>query len=204
MKSIRTILCLEDGNGIVQSMADSLATYGYDVQLAVSTNDAIRLYKKNTYDLVIVDLKVPEIEDIKFLVEIRNINPEQKVIVTTVIPPQLPVWKVSRNRSQMIDIGMSSFLIRPFSPKKVFSDIVDLYHNPRFTSSANNQSEDWSRPQYSFYDELLFLYAVESRDLLPDIREKVDDSTDCRKSTVNEFEFFEILPSNAVESEVDF
>jgi len=53
----------------------------YDISLAENGIQATDLLKENKYDLVIMDVIMPEKEGIETLIEIKKIYPELKIII---------------------------------------------------------------------------------------------------------------------------
>jgi YesN/AraC family two-component response regulator len=49
----------------------------------VSAKEAIDIYKENDIDVVITDLKMPEMDGVEFIREIKRITPEQNCILLT-------------------------------------------------------------------------------------------------------------------------
>ena len=55
----KRILVVDDDEGITETMKDILEVSGYKVDTASSGASAVGLFKKNVYDAVLMDLKMP-------------------------------------------------------------------------------------------------------------------------------------------------
>ena len=77
------ILVVDDDQGMREFMEIMLTKEGYSVTSADNPVKAINLCRKNDYDLVITDLKMPKIDGIEFLKNIKDNRPETIVILIT-------------------------------------------------------------------------------------------------------------------------
>lgn len=80
-----TILLVDDDEAIRETTAKILALKGYGVTTAASGEEALALYreKKDVIDLVVLDLLMPGMGGEKCLLELRKIDPEVKIIVSS-------------------------------------------------------------------------------------------------------------------------
>jgi len=78
-----SILVVDDDQGMRDFMEILLMREGYEVNVAPGGREALQLCKKNRYDVVITDLKMPKMSGIDLLKEIKESAPETMVIVLT-------------------------------------------------------------------------------------------------------------------------
>lgn len=83
MTSNAKILVVDDEESIRFSLEEALTRDGYKVVTAESGEAALELIKTQTFDLALIDLKLPGIEGIKVLATLRQQAPEMVVIVLT-------------------------------------------------------------------------------------------------------------------------
>jgi len=77
------IMVIDDEEGI-RSLLDTLLTRkGYDVVLADGGRKGLELFRRERPDVVVLDLKMPEMDGVAVLQQIRNLNPVQPVIILT-------------------------------------------------------------------------------------------------------------------------
>ena len=84
---IKTILCVEDDRFIGEMYVRSLQKAGYDVTWVVDGNDGLVAARNQHFDLIILDLMLPEQRGDQILDALRNNNvdliPNSKVLIMT-------------------------------------------------------------------------------------------------------------------------
>ncbi len=84
---IKTILCVEDDRFIGEMYVRSLQKAGYDVTWVVDGNDGLVAARNQTFDLIILDLMLPEQRGDQILDALRNNNvdlvPNSKILIMT-------------------------------------------------------------------------------------------------------------------------
>lgn len=74
------ILIVDDDKNCLEDMADSLKPTGYEIEKTTSPKEGLDWISKNHYDVVISDIKMPEIDGIEFLRLIGSIDFRVRVI----------------------------------------------------------------------------------------------------------------------------
>lgn len=84
---IKTILCVEDDRFIGEMYVRSLQKAGYDVTWVVDGNDGLVAARNQQFDLIILDLMLPEQRGDQILNSLRNndvdLIPNSKVLIMT-------------------------------------------------------------------------------------------------------------------------
>ena len=84
---IKTILCVEDDRFIGEMYVRSLQKAGYDVTWVVDGNDGLVAARNQNFDLIILDLMLPEQRGDQILDALRNNNvdlvPNSKNLIMT-------------------------------------------------------------------------------------------------------------------------
>ena len=84
---IKTILCVEDDRFIGEMYVRSLQKAGYDVTWVVDGNDGLVAARNQNFDLIILDLMLPEQRGDQILDARRNNNvdlvPNSKILIMT-------------------------------------------------------------------------------------------------------------------------
>ena len=84
---IKTILCVEDDRFICEMYVRSLQKAGYDVTWVVDGNDGLVAARNQHFDLIILDLMLPEQRGDQILDALRNndvdLIPNSKVLIMT-------------------------------------------------------------------------------------------------------------------------
>lgn len=77
------ILVVDDDKGIREILEIVLTQEGYDVTSVEDGVKAVAKCRKQKYDLIITDLKMPKMDGIEFLKAVKEISPESLVILIT-------------------------------------------------------------------------------------------------------------------------
>lgn len=99
-----------------------------NVNCVFNGKEAFELYKKSRYDIVITDIKMPEMDGIELVKEIKSINKEQTIIVTS-------AHEESEYFIELINSGITMFLLKPLKFKDMLKIIYDV------AKEINNKKE---------------------------------------------------------------
>ncbi len=77
------ILVVDDEEGARELFNTILTDEGYDVALAVNGEDALTHMKGNSFDLVVTDIKMPGMDGLQLLQELRKLGSHADVIMVT-------------------------------------------------------------------------------------------------------------------------
>jgi len=83
IKTEGQILIIDDDPGICTTLSDILESEGYEVKDYGTAGKALDFLKKNPFDVIFADLKLPDMDGMKLLEQIKLINPESAVIMIT-------------------------------------------------------------------------------------------------------------------------
>ena len=78
-----TVLLIEDEEIARTALQRGLEHNGYDVDVADSGKAGIAKFKDHPFDIVLSDLRMPDVDGIEVLEEIRRIDPEAIVLIVT-------------------------------------------------------------------------------------------------------------------------
>ncbi len=77
------ILVVDDDQGMREFLEIMMTREGYRVVTAPDAGKALARCRKETFDLIITDLKMPKMDGIAFLKEVKQLSPETMVILIT-------------------------------------------------------------------------------------------------------------------------
>ncbi|CAN2049519.1 DNA-binding transcriptional activator/ornithine decarboxylase inhibitor AtoC [Candidatus Magnetomoraceae bacterium gMMP-1] len=77
------ILIVDDDRGMREFLEIMLIEEGYNVSCAKDGKQALAICRKKSFDLIITDLKMPKLDGINFLKQLKNVSPESLVILVT-------------------------------------------------------------------------------------------------------------------------
>ncbi len=75
------ILIIDDERAIRNTLSEILQHEGYKVDVAEDGEDGFEKFKKNSYDVVLCDIKMPKMDGLEFLDKSREINPDVPLIM---------------------------------------------------------------------------------------------------------------------------
>jgi DNA-binding response OmpR family regulator len=101
------ILVVDDEHRIVRFVSRRLAEAGYEVSVATGGAEALRLNRRRSCDLVILDLLMEDIDGVSVLRELMVQRPEQPVIVLSCLTD-------TASKVQCLGLGASDFIAKPF------------------------------------------------------------------------------------------
>jgi diguanylate cyclase (GGDEF)-like protein len=100
------IMVVDDEEGILLLMESELQDQGYNVTCCADPEQAIEKIKKVIYDLIITDLKMPNISGVEFVKKIKEISPKTDLVVMTGFPSLETAVECMKN-------GASDYLAKP-------------------------------------------------------------------------------------------
>jgi two-component system nitrogen regulation response regulator GlnG len=105
--SIKRILVADDEESIRWVLSKSLTKQGYQVDLANNGREALLLSRKQTYDLAVLDIKMPGLSGLELLSKFKEECPQALVIIMT-------AESSMKNAVEAMKRGAYDYLTKPF------------------------------------------------------------------------------------------
>jgi len=120
-EGLKKVLIVDDEETLTWSMAKSLSRDRdkYEVIIANNGREALGLLKKDKIDLVISDIRMPDINGLDLLVRIKMEHPQTKVIIMTAYGSS-DVQKEANRRGSLF------YIEKPFEINDIRKIIIDL------------------------------------------------------------------------------
>jgi DNA-binding NtrC family response regulator len=102
------VLIMEDEPNIAKGLQMVLTESGYTVDLATTGHSALDTFYKKGFDLLVADLKLPDIDGMEVIREVKHARPDTEVVVITgysTVPSAVEAMK----------LGACDYLSKPFS-----------------------------------------------------------------------------------------
>jgi len=102
------ILVVDDDHAMRLALSESLESCGYDIVAAENGREALELFKKRKFDLVVTDMKMPGMTGIEVLQGVKELSPEIPVILIT-------AYGTVGTAVEAMKEGAAEFIMKPFS-----------------------------------------------------------------------------------------
>jgi DNA-binding response OmpR family regulator len=124
----KRILLVDDESDITTSLNMALVDYGFQVDSYNDPLAALSNFKPSYYDLVILDIKMPEMNGLELYRELEKIHSQIKVCFITAAGEKY-YEPLTEEAEEYCKIHKDMFLQKPFSNKKLVEEIkkrIDL------------------------------------------------------------------------------
>lgn len=119
----KKILLVED-NRVNQKVASlTLQKWGMQVSIAENGLEAIKQLEHQSFDLILMDLQMPEMNGFEATRHIRS-NPELMNYRTPIVA--MTASAMSTEKSRCFDAGMNGYLSKPFQIDELYSTVVQF------------------------------------------------------------------------------
>jgi len=116
----KNILIVDDEINVGKSIGRAIQSEEYEVERALSGEEALDKIKEKPYNLVIADLMMPGIGGIDLLKSIKANFPQINVIMITGYP-------TIKTAVQAVKIGAFDYLAKPFTPEQLRSVVARCF-----------------------------------------------------------------------------
>ncbi len=117
MREVPRILVVDDEEVLASFVAKILAEeedFSYEVGVAGTGEEAVTMFEKDPFDLLIVDIKLPEMDGIDVLKAVKSFDAETQVVMITAYASLETAVSALRE-------GAYDYIVKPFEAKQVQS-----------------------------------------------------------------------------------
>ena len=119
MHKIPNILIIDDEPLMRISISDALKSEGYNTLSAASGSEGLKAVRDNYYDVVITDLKLPEVDGLQILKACRQFSPGTKVLMIT-------AYASVETAVEAMKQGAYDYITKPFSMDELILTVKRL------------------------------------------------------------------------------
>ncbi len=120
-ESAPEILLAEDDD-VCRSLIKALSKrFNWNLKIAVNGFEAVELYKNHSFDAVLMDGQMPEMNGLEAAVQIREIEASSGARVPIIA---LTAYAMPEDRARFIAAGMDDYITKPISDESHFFDTV--------------------------------------------------------------------------------
>ena len=132
-------------------MRTLLDDFGFDYHIAENGKNAIAKLQTNHYDIILMDLQMPEMNGFEATEYIRNtMNSKIPIIALTADVTTVDITKCKA-------VGMNDYISKPFDEKLLYSKIVGLVQKPKFIQNNEDENNETSQRKKLKYIDLRYL-----------------------------------------------
>jgi DNA-binding NtrC family response regulator len=140
--SAGSVLIIDDEAAIRESLETLLEMEGYDVQSAATADEGLTRIGSRPFDLVLLDLALPDRNGIDLLAELHVHDPQLAVIMIT-------AYGTVENAVKAMQAGAMNFVQKPWDNEKLLADIRTAVARHR-TEAENVQLKRALKQRYNF------------------------------------------------------
>ncbi|REG93024.1 sigma-54-dependent transcriptional regulator [Flavobacterium aquicola] len=155
------ILLIEDDISFCKLLEKFLIKKEYQVSIAFSAAEARLAVKKEFFNLILMDIRLPDSDGIGLMTEFKNSNPDTPIILMTGYSDVNTAVKAIKN-------GAADYISKPFNPDEVLLVITNAMQIPQETSPSKEKIID-KKPK-EFNNEFVKGISVASKKLLDHIQ----------------------------------
>ncbi len=116
--SAARLLVVDDEALIRTSLARALSLQGYAVEEAGCGREALESLKQTVYDLMVLDMHMPDIDGVAVMRHARHLQPELSIIILTGHP-------TLENAIAGVKLGAVDYLLKPASMREILAAVTE-------------------------------------------------------------------------------
>jgi len=111
MKRMRALV-IDDEQIVLDSVKKILTQESFDVDVAISSRQGLDLALSNFYDIVLTDIRMPEIGGMRILRDVKRKKPSVPVMIIT-------GYATAQSAVQAMKLGATDYIEKPFTPEEL-------------------------------------------------------------------------------------
>ncbi len=129
----KKILVVDDDEILLPMLVETLSTLGYQTQGASNGEEALKKIEGVEFDLVITDIRMPQMDGISFLRTLKEKKPKLPVIMIT-------GFSLAYTQQRATQEGADGYLVKPFKIEKIEELVKNLLGERKAKNSQAYQS----------------------------------------------------------------
>lgn len=157
------ILIVEDDGPIRNLISTALQTNQYKYEHAVNGNNALLLMSTHHYDIVLLDLGLPDIDGIEIIKQFRTFSMTPIIVVSARANDD--------DKIKALDSGADDYLTKPFSVEELLARVRSTLRRSQYLEAHNEKDDitfingklkiDYPSRTVYFQDEQIHLMPIE-------------------------------------------
>ncbi|MFO7929089.1 MAG: response regulator [Candidatus Humimicrobiaceae bacterium] len=131
----KKILIVDDEQNIRKTLKQCLANEGYDIDIAVNGEEALKKIKDDNFDLVLLDIKMPGMNGMEVLNKLRERKDSTNVVMMT-------AYGTVERAVEAMKLGAIDFLSKPFTPEEIRNLVKKIFGRAELEENKLKSFED--------------------------------------------------------------
>lgn len=132
---MKKIILIEDESSVVSFIKKGLQELEYEISVALDGNTGIKMVESNDFDMIILDIMLPDINGLEVCREIRKKNKTVPILFLTALDS-------SENIVMGLESGGDDYLVKPFKFIELVARIKSLLRRSGHISGSESEVED--------------------------------------------------------------
>ena len=141
-QSAGRILIIDDELAIRESLQTLLELEGYEIAIAGTAREGMAEIGERSFDVVLLDLALPDKNGMEVLADIRSLHPDQAIIMIT-------AYGTVENAVRAMQSGATNFIQKPWDNEKLLADVRRAVARQR-AEEENIQLKRALKQRYNF------------------------------------------------------
>ena len=167
------LLIVDDEASVREMLVFSLSAKGYRVDTAASAGEAVEKARNEHFDLMLVDLKMPDVNGLELLRAVKRYTSDIVAIIMTGAPDL-------ESTIESMRAGVFDYIAKPFDLETILTTVEKALENQR-TARALVSAQELNRLQ----SELLMHMSHEFKTSIQDVQAKIQNLADLVNSILD-------------------
>lgn len=132
---MKKALIIEDEQSILKLLAYNLKQEGYHVESSMDGKEGLAFALKNTYDIILLDLMLPNIDGMDICRTLRQEKIDVPIIMLTAKDTEI-------DKIVGLEMGADDYITKPFSPREVIARMKAVLRRYKKSNELRMKQED--------------------------------------------------------------
>jgi CheY-like chemotaxis protein len=117
----KRILIADDERAVGIMLAEALKHHDYEIDVVLNGIEAIKQISRRSYDLIITDYMMPEMDGLELTQRVRSKDPSVPIVVVT----------GNRPSQDLLKSGVTACIMKPFSVFEIQNEVRNILNTKR-------------------------------------------------------------------------
>lgn len=132
---MKKILIIEDEQSILKLLSYNIEREGYEVESSMDGQEGLDMALTNNYDVILLDLMLPNKDGMEICREIRQEKIETPIIMLTAKDSEI-------DKIIGLEIGADDYITKPFSPREVIARMKAVFRRYKQSKTLDSSAND--------------------------------------------------------------